>query len=75
VPSVVVDNDDGTYSFTYNATESGRYLVSLSLNDDVVCDSPFEAVVYPGNSAVGILYLPLKVLQALAIPTWYVLPH
>ena len=57
IASTVVDNDDGTYDVNYNATKSGRYSVNLALDTDDVCDSPFEAVVYPGSPSATTSYL------------------
>jgi filamin len=54
----IVDNDDGTYTVTYNPDKPGPYVVKVTLDDDNIKDSPFKVNVAQGidhdNTSFGI---------------------
>ncbi len=46
----VDDNGNGTYAVHYNASASGKYDLSVEVDDLHIIDSPFELTVRPGRS-------------------------
>jgi filamin len=50
VPVEVKDNNDGTYSLTYDAKEAGEYTLDITLGGENIKDSPFHPVVSPAGN-------------------------
>jgi hypothetical protein len=48
VPAKVVDNDDGTYTVTYNPVEHGKHTVYVNLKNNAVANSPYTVNVKEG---------------------------
>jgi filamin len=49
VPAHIVDNGDGTYGVTYEAQNPGDYVITVTLDDANIRDSPFSVQVQSGT--------------------------
>jgi len=45
----VKDNQDGTYTLTYDPKTTGEYTLTIKLADDNIKDAPFQVVVAPAE--------------------------
>lgn len=60
----VTDNGDGTYTVEYKPTESGDYVVNVTLHDEPIKDAPFHVHIKPAPAA-GLSYAEGPALHGL----------
>jgi hypothetical protein len=53
VPVTVTDNNNGTYSASYQATKAGQYTLDVHLAGASIKSAPFTVVVAPGKATAG----------------------
>ncbi|KAL6064247.1 Alpha-actinin, variant 2 [Balamuthia mandrillaris] len=49
----VQDNDDGTYSVSYEAPHKGYYIMSITLNEENIKDNPMMIIVKPPRACAS----------------------